>query len=196
MNIKMKKLMSLLLCFAMLFGMLPVEVFAVETGAETGIAAEENVAEVPAEGAPSADEPVVEDPLVEEHAAEEPVTDEPVAEESAAEEPVTDEPAVEEPVVEEPEVEEPMAEEPAVEQPAADEPDDEPLSFDFEASVPTLAAVTPQMPYYNDSNYVAYDVENIRGSGGANDKTGTYVTSVTLGGVSVSQANSKEPLNK
>ena len=43
MNVKMKKLMSLLLCFAMLFGMLPVEVFA----AETGIAAEENVAEMP-----------------------------------------------------------------------------------------------------------------------------------------------------
>lgn len=53
MSIKMKKLMSLLMCCVMLFGMLPVEAFATETG---GIAAEENVVEAPAPGTPSADD--------------------------------------------------------------------------------------------------------------------------------------------
>ena len=86
MNIKMKKLMSLLMCCVMLFGMLPVEAFATETGAETGIAAEENVAEVPAEVAPSADEPLVEEPLVEDPVVEEPVAEERVVEELVFEE--------------------------------------------------------------------------------------------------------------
>lgn len=45
------------------------------------------------------------------------------------------------------------------------------------------------LKYYNSKNYVAYDVAQ-SDSAGYNDTNGTYVTSVTLNGTSVSQANS------
>lgn len=53
MNIKLKKLMSVLLCCAMLFGMLPVEAFAAEAGVDSGITVEKNVVEVTTESVPS-----------------------------------------------------------------------------------------------------------------------------------------------
>lgn len=60
MNIKFKKLMSVLLCCVMLFGMLPVNAFAIETGEQSGIVLEENIPEAPVdEVIPSSDEPVI-----------------------------------------------------------------------------------------------------------------------------------------
>ena len=96
MNIEFKRWMSALLCCAMLFGMLPVNAFATENGAETGIVLEENVVEEPTESAPSA--PVLPDISSDDGAVvpvvEDPETQEPEAEEPAAEEPEAEEPAL------------------------------------------------------------------------------------------------------
>lgn len=92
MNVKFKKLMSVLLCCVMLIGMIPVDTFATTENVDDSIAAEGTVTE-----APSGDVPVADPPVIPELPSQEEPAKEPVAEEPADNEPVDDEPAAEAP---------------------------------------------------------------------------------------------------
>ena len=63
------------------------------------------------------------------------------------------------------------------------------FGYGYDPYAVATVADTPQMKYYNDTNKVAYDVAE-SDYRGYNDYTGKYVQSVTLGGKTVTQANS------
>lgn len=92
MNIKFKRLMSLLMCCIMLFGMIPVDAFATGATASGSIVAEEKTVDDTAV-VPSADEAALPDipsanAVIEEPVADEPVVPQPEAQQLPAEEPV------------------------------------------------------------------------------------------------------------
>ena len=97
MNIQFRKMMSVLLCLAMLFGMLPVNAFATGDSMADSVPAAETIVEVPTESAPS--DTVLTDIPSEDEIVEEPVIEEPVGEQSVEEESVEEEPVAEEPEV-------------------------------------------------------------------------------------------------
>ncbi len=86
MNIRFKRMMSVLLCCVMLFGMIPVDAFATGENADSSITAEEKTVDGTA-AVLSADESVL--PVI---PSENTVTEEPVADQPAAVQPPVEEP--------------------------------------------------------------------------------------------------------